>query len=101
MARLSESFGPYATRSNRFVRWRKADVWAHIMDALATAHDVAVQMIDTSFVRLHQHGGLYRGECPLMRCELREMKSARELKYGSVSTSHVELALRIERGMVS
>jgi hypothetical protein len=26
------------------------------MDALATAHDAAVQMIDTSIVRVHQHG---------------------------------------------
>jgi hypothetical protein len=26
------------------------------MDALAAAHDSAVQMIDTSIVRVHQHG---------------------------------------------
>jgi hypothetical protein len=26
------------------------------MDALAAAHDPAVQMIDTSIVRVHQHG---------------------------------------------
>ena len=26
------------------------------MDALAAGHDVAVQMIDTSIVRVHQHG---------------------------------------------
>ena len=26
------------------------------MDALAMAHDAAVQMIDTSIVRVHQHG---------------------------------------------
>jgi Transposase DDE domain len=26
------------------------------MDALAAAHDVAVQMMDTSIVRVHQHG---------------------------------------------
>jgi hypothetical protein len=26
------------------------------MDALATGHDAAVQMIDTSVVRVHQHG---------------------------------------------
>ena len=26
------------------------------MDALAAAHDAAVQMIDTSIVRVHQHG---------------------------------------------
>src|SRR5882672_5179032 len=27
-----------------------------IMDALAAGHDAAVQMIDTSIVRVHQHG---------------------------------------------
>ena len=40
---------------NRFVRWRRAGVWGRIMDALAAAHDAAVQMIDTSIVRVHQH----------------------------------------------
>jgi transposase len=54
---LSEtSFGPYTTRYNRFVRWRRAGVWGKIMDALAGAHDAAVQMIDTSIVCMHQHG---------------------------------------------
>jgi len=43
-----ESFGPYTTCYNRFVRWRR--------NALAGAHDAAVQMIDTSIVRVHQHG---------------------------------------------
>ena len=42
---------------HRFVRWRRAGVWGRIMDALATAHDASVQMIDTSIVRVHQHGG--------------------------------------------
>ena len=28
------------------------------MDALAASHDAAVQMIDTSVVRVHQHGGI-------------------------------------------
>jgi hypothetical protein len=31
-------------------------VWSRIIDALAAAHDAAVQMIDTSIVRVHQHG---------------------------------------------
>ena len=53
---LPENFGPYTTRYNRFVRWRRAGVWARIMSALAGAHDAAVQMIDTSIVRVHQHG---------------------------------------------
>jgi transposase len=37
---LPEAFGP----------------WGRIIDALAVAHDAAVQMIDTSIIRVHQHG---------------------------------------------
>ena len=32
-----------------------------IMEALAAAHDAAVQMIDTSVVRVHQHGACIAG----------------------------------------
>jgi transposase len=53
---LPDGFGPYTTCYNRFVRWRRAGVWGRIMDVLATAQDVSVQMIDTSIVRVHQHG---------------------------------------------
>src|SRR3979409_216007 len=53
---LPTAFGPYTTCYNRFVRWRRAGVWGRIIDALAVAHDAAVQMIDTSIVRVHQHG---------------------------------------------
>jgi transposase len=53
---LPNNFGLYTTCYNRFVRWRRAGVWAKIMNALAGDHDVEVQMIDTSIVRVHQHG---------------------------------------------
>ena len=53
---LPGAFGPYTTCYNRFVRWRRAGVWGRIMDTLAGAHDPTVQMIDTSIVRVHQHG---------------------------------------------
>lgn len=53
---LPEMFGPYTTCYNRFVRWRRAGVWSRVIDALAAAHDAAVQMIDTSIIRVHQHG---------------------------------------------
>src|SRR6478736_2065672 len=52
---LPDNFGPYTTCYNRFVRSRRAGVWAKIMSALASAHDTAVQMIDTSIVHVHQH----------------------------------------------
>jgi transposase len=35
---------------------RRPGVWSSIMNVLAGAHDAAVQMIDTSIVRVHQHG---------------------------------------------
>jgi len=58
---LPETFGPYTTCYNRFVRWGRAGIWDQIMDALATMHDAAVQMIDTSIVRVHQHGACIAG----------------------------------------
>ena len=54
-------------RSRLFVRFGsfstvlRAGVWDQIMDALTAAHDVAVQMIDTSIVRVHQHGSCIAG----------------------------------------
>jgi transposase len=36
---LPDSFGPYTTCYNRFVRWRRAGVWGKIMNALARDRD--------------------------------------------------------------
>ncbi len=38
------------------MRWRQAGIWDQIIEALAVGHDAAGQMIDTSVVRVHQHG---------------------------------------------
>jgi transposase len=46
---LPVSYGPRTTCYKRFVRRPQAGVWA-------AGHDAAVQMIDTSIVRVHQHG---------------------------------------------
>ena len=58
---LPESYGPPTTCYNRFVRWRQAGVWDRLMNALAAGHDGAVQMIDASVVRVHQHGSCIAG----------------------------------------
>jgi transposase len=57
---LPEGFGPYTTCYNRFAGERLAS-GTLIMEALAEAHDGSVQMIDTSIVRVHQHGGYAGG----------------------------------------
>src|SRR5262249_6911846 len=59
---VPEIYGPRTTCYNRFVRWRRAGVrLGPGMEALAAAHDAAVQMIDTSVVRVHQHGACIAG----------------------------------------
>ena len=52
---LPGRYGPYTTAYNRFNRWRKDGTWDHLMDAVVSAHDGNVQMIDSSVVRVHQH----------------------------------------------
>src|SRR5262245_20430824 len=89
---LPDIFGPYTTCYNRFVRWRRAGVWVKLMTALASAHDAAVQMIDTSIIRVHQHG-----ECitrnrrqakslrdqPLLDIRLKAFRQPRRIVEGS------------------
>jgi transposase len=53
---LPETYDSRTTCYNRFVRWRQAGVWDRIMKALAAGRDAAVEMIDASVVRVHQHG---------------------------------------------
>jgi len=50
----------YTTCYNRFVRWRRAGVWSRIIDALASTHDAAIEMIETSVVRMYQHVANFR-----------------------------------------
>ena len=53
---IPERYGPSTTCYNRFVRWRKAGVWDRILDAVSAAYDGDLIMIDSSCVRVHQHG---------------------------------------------
>jgi transposase len=59
---LPENYGPYTTCYKRFVHWQAAGVWDRVRNALTTEHDAAVQMIDTSIVRVHQHGACIAGD---------------------------------------
>ena len=53
---LPESFGPYTTCYNRFVRWAKIGVWDRILEAISRAYDGDLQIIDSSSIRVHQRG---------------------------------------------
>lgn len=55
-ADIPERYGPPTTCYNRFVRWRKIGVWDRIFDAVSAAYNGHVQMVDSSSIRVHQHG---------------------------------------------
>ena len=55
-ADIPARYGPYTTCVNRFNRWRKAGIWARILDAISEAYEGDIQMIDSSSIRVHQHG---------------------------------------------
>ena len=44
------------TLYNRFTRWRAAGVWDRLLEAVSRAYDGDIVMIDSSCVRVHQHG---------------------------------------------
>jgi transposase len=53
---IPERYGPSTTCYNRFVRWRKVGVWDAIFDAVSKAYEGSLQMVDSSSIRVHQHG---------------------------------------------
>lgn len=53
---IPERYGPYTTCYNRFIRWSYAGVWDQLLAAMAKASDGDIVMIDSSNVRVHQHG---------------------------------------------
>ena len=56
-ADIPERYGPATTCANRFRRWAKMGVWDRIFAAVSRAYDGDLQMVDSSSIRVHQHGG--------------------------------------------
>lgn len=53
---IPECYGPSMTCYDRCVRWRKAGVWDRLVAAVSTAFESEIVMIDSTCVRVHQHG---------------------------------------------
>ena len=54
-ADIPARYGSHTTCVNRFNRWRRAGVWARILEAVSAAYEGDLQMIDSSSIRVHQH----------------------------------------------
>lgn len=75
-ADIPERYGPHTACYNRFTRWSYAGIWDRLLAAMTEAFDGDIVMIDSSHVRVHQHGAAppkktenYRRRCygPLPR----------------------------------
>ena len=53
---MPSRYGPRTTVYNRFNRWRKVGVWKHILQHLQADIEDELYMIDSSVIRVHQHG---------------------------------------------
>ena len=64
---VPERYGPRTTLYNRFTRWRAAGVWGRLLEAVSRAKDGDIVMIDSSCVRVHQHGAAgKKGDLPIL-----------------------------------
>ena len=52
---LPECFGKWGTVYQRFNRWAKSGIFQRIFEEIAADADLAVAMIDGTFVKVHQH----------------------------------------------
>ena len=70
---VPERYGPRTTLYNRFTRWRAASVWDRLLEAVSRAYDGDIVMIDSSCVRVHQHGAASKkGGLPILAWDVQE-----------------------------
>lgn len=60
---IPERYGIATTCYNRFVRWCRAGVWDRLLEAVSEAYDGDIVMIDSTCVRVHQHGATGKRGC--------------------------------------
>jgi len=63
-AEIPERYGPSTTCYNRFVRWRKGGVWDRLLSAVSAAFEGEIVMIDSTCIRVHQHGATGKKRAP-------------------------------------
>jgi transposase len=92
-AEIPERYGPPTTCYNRFVRWRKAGVWDRLLMEVSKAYDGDIVMIDSTCVRVHQHGatgkkgilGMEAWDVPVVASPARSTRSSTQKAVPSLS----------------
>ena len=100
---VPERYGPATTCYHHFVRWRKLGVWDRAFDAVSKAYDDGLQTIDSSSIRVLQHGDLENadaaaGQIPHARCMGRSRGGLTTKIHVLVDADGNPIALKLSEG---
>jgi len=99
---LPERYGPRTTCYNRFVRWRKAGVWDRMMDAITSAHDGDIQMIDSTSIRAHQQAATAKRGIEIIASVAPEAASRpKSMRSSTGKAFRSDWALPLDKAMTS
>ncbi|MFZ0850419.1 MAG: IS5 family transposase [Hyphomicrobiaceae bacterium] len=99
-ADIPERYGPHTTCYNRFVRWRAAGVWDRLLAAVSQALDGELVMIDSSSIRVHQHGATFKKGDP-NRCVGRSRGGLTTKIHALVDGRGLPVQLHLSEGQAS
>jgi transposase len=88
---LPEQFGPWQTAYERLTRWNADGTWARLLTRAQTDADAAGELdwlvaVDSTAVRVHQHGATARrtgGNAPTVPADREAVQTARRRAGGS------------------
>jgi transposase len=66
VGRNPHRYGPSTSYYNRLVRWRKSGVWDRLFAAVSAAFEYEIVVIDSTCVRVHQHGATGKKGDPMI-----------------------------------
>lgn len=62
---LPKEYGPWQSAYTRYSRWTKAGVWKNVLMELSKDRDVKGLLMDSTYVKAHQHACGAKGGKPI------------------------------------
>ncbi len=83
---------------NRFNRWRRAGDWDRLLAGVSEAYEGDIQMIDSSSIRVHQHGANAQKKDARSRCMGRSRGGLTTKIHAVVDANGLPVTLKLTEG---